>query len=187
LETKPEQVGGNWNILLNGRHDGGGTVTEFVPTGFSLVPGSITGGGVYDENTRSITWTIAPGSPLAGLGYTLTGAGDDPKPVGQWQASGATQPLGILSSATGSQADADAAMRIRDLSQRPTLDEVRDARPGSVMIGKNEEGNVRLRFKLQTSDDLQNWTTTPETNENPITVDHPLEGPKRYFRFKMAD
>lgn len=187
MRVLQEQAGGNWNIALNGRHDGGGTVTEFVPTGFSLVPGSITGGGAYDESSRSITWTIAPGAPLAGLGYTLAGAGNEPEPVGQWQASGATHPLGILSSATGSQADADAALRIRELSQRPTLDEVLDARPGSVMIGKNEEGNIRLQFKLETSEDLRNWTTTPETNENPITVDHPLEGPKRYFRFKMAD
>ena len=55
------------------------------------------------------------------------------------------------------------------------------------MIAKNEEGNIRLQFELETSDDLENWTTTPETEANPITVDQPLDGPARYYRFKMAD
>ena len=182
-----QQSGGNWGVTLNGRHSGGGSVTEYVPTGFNLVPGSIVGGGTYDGTSRSITWNIASGNPIAGLGYTLSGPNEGPKPVGQWQPLGSTQPIGILASAATSQAEADAALRIRDLSQRPTLEEVVDGRPGSVMIGKNGEGNVRLSFKLETSDDLHNWSTTPETEANPITVDQPIDGPKRYFRFKMAD
>lgn len=182
-----QQPGGNWGVTLNGRHSGGGNVTEYVPAGFNLVPGSIIGGGTYHAASRSITWNIAAGTSLAGLGYTLSGPDAAPTPVGQWQALGNIQPIGILASSAASQAEADAALRIRELSQRPTLEEVVDGRPGSVMIGKNPEGNFRLSFKLETSEDLQNWTTTPETEAAPIAVDQPLNGPKRYFRFKMAD
>lgn len=177
---------GVWGIRFSSRGNAGGIVTEFIPEGFELVPGSITGGGAYDAASRSIVWVANPGESLHGIGYRLTGEGA-PAATGQWQGTGSNEIQAIPGGSAGSQNEADLALRVHELSQRPTLEEVQDARPGSVLLRADGQGKVHLSFELETSEDLVHWTPTKETAENPIRVEHPMEGPKRYFRFRMGN
>jgi len=70
---------------------------------------------------------------------------------------------------------------IAERGARPTLEEVRDGRPGSVLLSVDSEaGSVVLNFTVEESEDLITWT--------------PVEGPgvsqaltlpegKRFYRF----
>jgi hypothetical protein len=40
---------------------------------------------------------------------------------------------------------------------------------------------------METSENLQNWTVTPESQANPLEVVQPLTGNKRFFRFSLSD
>lgn len=171
--------------MLNGLYDGGGTVTEFLPEGYVLVPGSTTGGGTFHAATGSITWEIPRGASMSGFRYRPSGSDTPPSSVGQWQHIGGAELLGVLGSGTETQQEADDLLKLHELAQRPTFDEARDGRVGSVLLQADSDGNVQLRFGLQTSEDLLDWTTTPETLDDPITVEHPLDAPKRFFRFKL--
>lgn len=185
LATSPIAPG-SWAFRVFGQVMDGGNVTEYLPTGATLVPGSITGGGVYNAATRSISWMIASGSQVVDVSYSLASQVGEPKPVGQWQPLGTGPPLGILGSPGTTQQEADDALLTWQLAQRPTLQEVQDARAGSVII-QGQDGVVQLKFNLQISDDLIHWVTTPETLSNPITVDQPIDAAKRFFRFKVAE
>jgi len=45
------------------------------------------------------------------------------------------------------------------LEQRPTLEEVQDGRPGSVLLSVDSEaGSVTLNFTVEESEDLTSWT-----------------------------
>ena len=49
--------------------------------------------------------------------------------------------------------------QITELSQRPTLEQVRDGRPGSVLLSVDSEaGSVVLNFTVEESEDLITWT-----------------------------
>lgn len=176
-----------WTLAFYGRDFPGGTITEFLPAGTTLVPGSITGGGIYNPATRSITWTPGASTFLTGLAYALTGSAEEPEPLGKWQATGDPQPRGILGRVGDTQSDADLGLQLRELAARPTYQELLDGRPGSVILQKGPDGNVRLQFVLEASENLQDWDPTPESLASPITVDQPLDAPKKFFRFRMAN
>ena len=60
-------------------------------------------------------------------------------------------------------AERDAAISERDA--RPTLDEVQDARVGSLVFRADEGANLLdLRFFIQSSENLQDWEITGECN-----------------------
>jgi autotransporter-associated beta strand protein len=178
---------GNRAYRVFGRVSAGGVVTEYLPHEGSLVAGSITGGGVYNEATHSITWMIPSGSQVVDVSYSLAGGAEDSRPIGKWQPQGAERAFGVRNSPDTTQEEADSELLIWELAQRPTLQQIEDGRLGSVLIQKGPDGAVQLRLHLQTSEDLIQWTTTPETLLDPVIIDHPLGADKLYFRFKLAE
>ena len=76
----------------------------------------------------------------------------------------------------------DAVIAQRDA--RPTLEEVKDARLGSVLLLPNAATNkVKLRFTIEESNELGTWTSRQEEAE----VDIPLDPGKRFFRFSVKE
>ena len=75
----------------------------------------------------------------------------------------------------------DAAISERDA--RPTLAEVQDARPGSLVFRADEETNsVTLEFEIQSSENLQDWVAQPEK----VTATVPLDAEKKFVRIALA-
>ncbi len=73
--------------------------------------------------------------------------------------------------------------QIAELSQRPTLAEVQDARPGSLVFRADEETNtVTLEFEIQSSENLQDWVAQPEK----VTATVPLDAEKKFVRIALA-
>jgi hypothetical protein len=120
--------------------------------------------------------------------YTINGAaGQTPKLLGQWQAQGQTSPSPTLTASQQDAGDANLPLLVNELSKRPTMQQLIDARPGSVIITAGTDNNARIRLKMETSENLQNWTVTPESQANPLEVVQPLTGNKRFFRFSLSD
>jgi hypothetical protein len=76
---------------------------------------------------------------------------------------------------------------IATLELRPTLAEVQDARLGSVVLIKNEAGEINFDFKLEETGDLLSWTpvaggTWTNPGDGGVEVDLPLAGDKRFYR-----
>jgi hypothetical protein len=73
------------------------------------------------------------------------------------------------------------ATEIAELSQRPTLQQVRDGRPGSVLLSVDSEaGAVVLDFTVEESEDLITWTPV----EGPgVSQTLTLPEGKRFYRF----
>ncbi len=73
--------------------------------------------------------------------------------------------------------------QIAELSQRPTLEQVQDARAGSLVFRADEETNsVTLEFEIQSSENLQDWVAQPET----VTATVPLDAEKKFVRIALA-
>ncbi len=73
--------------------------------------------------------------------------------------------------------------QIAELSQRPTLEEVQDARAGSLVFRADEETNaVTLEFEIQSSENLQDWVAQPEK----VTATVPLDAEKKFVRIALA-
>ena len=73
--------------------------------------------------------------------------------------------------------------QIAELSQRPTLAEVQDARAGSLVFRADEETNaVTLEFEIQSSENLQDWVAQPEK----VTATVPLDAEKKFVRIALA-
>ena len=73
--------------------------------------------------------------------------------------------------------------QIAELSQRPTLEEVQDARAGSLVFRADKETNaVTLEFEIQSSENLQDWVAQPEK----VTATVPLDAEKKFVRIALA-
>ena len=73
---------------------------------------------------------------------------------------------------------------IAERDARPTIEEVKDARLGSVVLQSDvADQSVKIRFSIEETDDFRTWTKRDEINE--ITV--PLEVGKRFYRFALED
>ena len=73
--------------------------------------------------------------------------------------------------------------QIAELSQRPTLAEVQDARAGSLVFRADEETNaVTLEFEIQSSENLQDWVAQTEK----VTATVPLDAEKKFVRIALA-
>ena len=78
------------------------------------------------------------------------------------------------------QAAYDTVVTERDA--RPTLEEIQDARTGSVILTPSEDGTVQLRIEIEESSDLEVW----EQSEESVEVELPLAEGKKFLRFAMS-
>ena len=73
--------------------------------------------------------------------------------------------------------------QIAELSQRPTVEELQEARTGSLVLSADEETNlVTLEFEIQESDNLRDWVSRPEK----VTTTVPLGEGKRFVRIALS-
>ena len=70
--------------------------------------------------------------------------------------------------------------QIDELSSRPTLAQLTDARAGSVVIN-SEGGTATISFSIEESEDLKTWQKTGET----ITKTIQLKEGKKFYRFAL--
>ena len=76
------------------------------------------------------------------------------------------------------------AFLTQELANRPTLEEVKDGRLGSVLLLPDAQTNiVRLRFCIEESDELGQWITREEEAE----VEIPLDPNKKFFRVSVKE
>jgi hypothetical protein len=73
----------------------------------------------------------------------------------------------------------DAVVTERDA--RPTLEEIQDARTGSVLLTPSEDGTVKLKIEIEESSDLSVW----ENNGESVEVELPLPAGKKFLRFAL--
>ena len=68
------------------------------------------------------------------------------------------------------------------LEQRPTLDEVRDARAGSVVLSVDPDGeDITLGITIEQSDNLLDWTKLKGELSRTI----PIPDGKKFYRFAL--
>ena len=80
------------------------------------------------------------------------------------------------------QSEYDAVVDQRDA--RPTIEEVKDARLGSVVLQPDgANNNITIRFSIEETDDFRTWTKRDGINE--VTV--PLEAGRKFYRFALED
>ena len=77
------------------------------------------------------------------------------------------------------QAAFDTVVTERDA--RPTLEEIQDARTGSVILTPSEDGTVQLKIEIEESSDLEVW----ENNGESLDVELPLAEGKKFLRFAL--
>jgi len=77
------------------------------------------------------------------------------------------------------QAAYDTVVTERDA--RPTLEEIQDARTGSVILTPSEDGTVQLKIEIEESSDLEVW----ENNGESVDVELPLAEGKKFLRFAL--
>jgi len=70
--------------------------------------------------------------------------------------------------------------QINQLSQRPTIEDLQDARAGSLIINSNN-GNITVKFDIEESEDLTLWKKTGESISKTIQ----LKGSKKFYRFAI--
>ena len=72
----------------------------------------------------------------------------------------------------------------QERDERPTIEEVKDARLGSVVLEPSTADNkVKLRFSIEETDDLTNWTKRPWGH----VISLPLETGKKFYRFSLEN
>ena len=80
--------------------------------------------------------------------------------------------------------DAAYAVVVAERDARPMIEEVKDARLGSVVLqpdGANQ--SVKIRFSIEETDDFRTWIKRDGINE--VTV--PLEAGSKFYRFALED
>jgi len=70
--------------------------------------------------------------------------------------------------------------QINELSKRPTLEQVQDARLNSIVMNAGKNNTATLKFHIQESADLKTWT-----NQGSVEADFPLEAGKKFLRFAL--
>ncbi|MDB4506609.1 leucine-rich repeat domain-containing protein [Akkermansiaceae bacterium] len=77
------------------------------------------------------------------------------------------------------QAAYDAVVTEKDA--RPTLEEIQDARTGSVILTPSEDGTVQLKIEIEESSDLEVW----ENQGKSVEAGFPLAEGKKFLRFAL--
>ena len=183
---------GIWDYIIGELGDESLILIEYIPEDYDIESGSITGGGGYDSNERSITWSLAKGSVPDSVSYRSISSGSSstlaPNPVGSFESyyveggidTNVNAAIGDLRYESIKEAEADLANY--RLSRRPTLEaydaavaerdarlttsQVRDLKLGSSMLAV-EDGNASLNLELEATNSLgaadPNWTSVPES------------------------
>jgi hypothetical protein len=154
----------------------GRTIEAAIVTG----SGSAGGGGTF-TNGSSVTLTATPAAGHVFIGWS----GD---------ATGSVNPLTLTIErdmdvgaifielarhGLVTQASYDAV--VAECDARPTLEEVRDGRPGLVLLGvDSENGLVVLDFTVEESEDLITWTPVAGPGVSQTLT---LPEGKRFYRF----
>ncbi|MDB4411574.1 leucine-rich repeat domain-containing protein [bacterium] len=71
--------------------------------------------------------------------------------------------------------------QIEELEKRPSLEDIQEARSGSVVLTPTGNGTVILRMMIEESSDLSVW----ENSEESIEVELPLAEGKKFLRFAL--
>ena len=72
--------------------------------------------------------------------------------------------------------------QIAELQKRPTIEQVRDARAGSVVLTVDPEGNnITLGLTIEQSDNLTEWTKI----DGEMTRTIPIPDGKKFYRFAL--
>ena len=85
------------------------------------------------------------------------------------------------------------AAQITELSQRPTLAEMQDARVGSIVLAKDDQsGEISLCFGLQKTDDFVTWEafeggTWSDAPDGEFKLTLPLGESKKWLRFTVPE
>ena len=74
----------------------------------------------------------------------------------------------------------DLAAVTAERDARPTIDQIQDARNGSLVIN-SENGMATITFNIEESEDLKTWQTTGEK----ITKTIQLKDGKKFYRFAL--
>ncbi|MDA7867626.1 leucine-rich repeat protein [Akkermansiaceae bacterium] len=76
------------------------------------------------------------------------------------------------------------AFVVAERDARPTIEELKDARLGSVVLQPDAVNNaVKIRFSIEETDDFRTWTRRDEISE----VSVPLINGKKFYRFALED
>ena len=70
---------------------------------------------------------------------------------------------------------------VAELDARPTLEDIQEARAGSVVLTPTGNGTVILRMMIEKSSDLSVW----ENSEESVEVELPLTEGKKFLRFAL--
>ncbi|MGB0792087.1 MAG: hypothetical protein ACPGTR_00875 [Opitutales bacterium] len=169
---------GVWDFSIGNLGSDAVTLVEYIPDGVDLDVGSITSEGVYNGLERTITWTLKEGSVPEKVAYRVTAdsATAVPRPAGAVE-SATTNQRAVRDARYASLREAEAELDRRELSLRPTLQEVRDLRTGSELLAVSD-GSATLRLKLQQSEDLADWQNLSEA-----TVQVDADAPIRFYRY----
>jgi uncharacterized protein YceK len=143
-----------------------------------VLPDSVTSIGRYAFSgcTSLVDVTVPAGMVNNGM-YTLMASALEATVV-----SNATEIAALEAQVAALQAE------VALLEQRPTLEEVQDARLGSVVLIKDEaSGEINFDFNLEETEDLANWTpvvsgTWTDPGDGGIELDLPLAPDKRFYR-----
>ena len=80
---------GIWDYIIGELGNESLILIEYIPEDYDIEPGSITGGGVYDSNERSITWSLVKGSVPDSVSYrsisSVSSSTSVPNPVGSFE------------------------------------------------------------------------------------------------------
>ncbi|MDA7909800.1 leucine-rich repeat protein [Akkermansiaceae bacterium] len=71
--------------------------------------------------------------------------------------------------------------QIVELEKRPSLEDIQEARAGSVVLTPTDDGTVILKMMIEKSSDLSVW----ENSEESIEVELPLAEGKKFLRFAL--
>ena len=71
--------------------------------------------------------------------------------------------------------------QITELSKRPTLEQIQDARLNSIVMSAGQNNTATLKFYIEESADLKTWTNQGKS----VEAGFPLEAGKKFLRFSL--
>lgn len=71
--------------------------------------------------------------------------------------------------------------QITELSKRPTLEQIQDARLNSIVMSAGQNNTATLKFYVEESADLETWTNQGKF----VEAGFPLEAGKKFLRFSL--
>ena len=188
-------IGANGN---DGRGEDAGHVRiyEWSGTDWQQRGGDIDGEGDLDESGHSVSLSsdgsvVAIGAPQTysgGSGYVRVFAIDQKQDECDTEAlisavitltEQLAQKDAQIAQLQGRPTQAAYDQVVQELNARPTLEDIQEARSGSVILTPTANGTVILRMMIEESSDLSVW----EQNGESVEVELPLAEGKKFLRF----